>query len=447
MPSNKIEQIASALRETLDIEVKNWLGGLTERTDQAKLAREIIALGNHGGGYIFIGFSDVEGHPEIQPRDNEERAFTQDIISGVVERYIEPSCQVNVETVQLAGSEIAHPVITVPGSHRTPLWAKRGAADEEILKNATIYIRRPGAKSEPPRTQDDWEKLIDRFVKSRQSELVAAMRSVLNPELTPSGVSTEALNNWEVEGKDKWVSYIANLPSNDPRRFTTGYWTASFYIEGFEISSISDLNSYLRDEFPSFSGSRPFFYSQDEGRRPISLGNVIEAWLGNFEATHGNNHIASISDFWRLSTLGYGYIIRSFSEDDPSYCSNRSPRPTPPNFDRVYHAYRVAELLRAIESLALRFSSRDANFTLKITYHGMLGRSLESSDFNWTFEHDGTSNVDIIESEISGSVALISTNLEEMIVSLLDTVYGHFDFGKTIPTVVANAAEFVSGRN
>ena len=341
MSSTRIEQIANALRETLDIEIKNWLGGLTERIDQAKLAREIIALGNHGGGYIFIGFSDDEGHPEIPPQNDEERAFTQDAISGVVERFIEPSCQVNVDTVQLVGSEIVHPVITVPGSHRTPLWAKRGASDEVVLKNATIYIRRPGAKSEPPRTQDDWEKLIDRFVKSRQSELVAAMRSVLNPELTPSGSSTEDLANWEAEGKEKWVSYLENLPPNDSRRFSTGYWTASFYIEDFEISSISELNSYLRDEFPSFSGSRPFHYSQDEGRRPISLGNVIEAWLGNFEARHGGSHVASISDFWRLSTSGYGYIIRSLNEDDPSYCSNRSPRPTPPNFDRVYHAYRV----------------------------------------------------------------------------------------------------------
>ena len=63
--SSALQQLAENLRETLDVEVKNWLGGLQEHTEKAKLAKEIIALGNHGGGYLFIGFSDDEGHPEI----------------------------------------------------------------------------------------------------------------------------------------------------------------------------------------------------------------------------------------------------------------------------------------------------------------------------------------------------------------------------------------------
>jgi hypothetical protein len=45
------------------------------------------------------------------------------------------------------------------------VWAKHGSPDEKTLKAATVYIRRAGGFSEPPRNQDDWEKLIDRLVK------------------------------------------------------------------------------------------------------------------------------------------------------------------------------------------------------------------------------------------------------------------------------------------
>jgi len=439
--SKKIQQIALDLHETLNIEVKNWLNGLTDRLDQAKLAREIIALANHGGGYVFIGFSDDDGHPELAPVDGEESAFSQDSVSGVVERFIEPSCQVKVETVCLPGSSIHHPVLVVPGSHRTPLWAKRGAADEDVLKSATVYIRRTGAKSEPPRSQDDWEKLIDRFVKARQSEIISAMRNVLNPDLASDPNDSEELNLWIKESQTRRQAYLEPLHAEDQRRFLKGYWSASFKIDDFHVDSIASLNSFVRDEMPRFSGWRPFIYVHENGRRPISMGNIIEAWLGHAEQEPVSEYFASMSDFWRLSTAGFGHILRPFFEDESGYCQNRYPGPVRPSFDRVYHAYRVAEILKVVEALGSRFAASESKFTLRLTYHGMLGRSLESHDFNWIHGHDGTSNVDTIDSEIEGSIELVSVNFEEMIVTLLDEVYGYFDFGKTNRHVVSDVAK------
>ena len=137
------------LQESLDVEVKNWLNGLQSNDDKAKLAKEIIALANHGGGYIFIGFEDEDEngfHKEIQPNQIESSGFSQDTVSSVVERFSEPSCQCVLGYFKRSGSEISHPVIFVPGEHRTPIWAKRGN-DTADLKQKTVYIRGVGAQS------------------------------------------------------------------------------------------------------------------------------------------------------------------------------------------------------------------------------------------------------------------------------------------------------------
>ena len=77
MPDEKIQFIADNLQENLEVEVKNWLNGLQAKSDKAILAREIIALANHGGGYIFIGFDDKGATlPEIAPAVGELEAFT-----------------------------------------------------------------------------------------------------------------------------------------------------------------------------------------------------------------------------------------------------------------------------------------------------------------------------------------------------------------------------------
>ena len=182
MNKDRIKFRINNLSEGMDVEVKNWLNGLADTDAQAKLAKEIVALANCGGGEIYVGFSDDgEGHPEIEPKPGERDAFAQDRISSLIERYATPSFQCTVGLFRREGSKIDHPVITVPGEHRTPVWAKRGGSDPSRLKAGTVYVRRPGGASEPARTQDDWERLLDRLVRARRDEMLDAIRDVLNP--------------------------------------------------------------------------------------------------------------------------------------------------------------------------------------------------------------------------------------------------------------------------
>ena len=48
-------------REDLDCEVKNWLNLAESSNDKATFAKAVIALANHGGGFIVFGL--VEAPP------------------------------------------------------------------------------------------------------------------------------------------------------------------------------------------------------------------------------------------------------------------------------------------------------------------------------------------------------------------------------------------------
>lgn len=53
-----IDELLAEPREALDVEVKEWLD-LSENGHRALLAKEIIALANHRGGYVVVGFEEL----------------------------------------------------------------------------------------------------------------------------------------------------------------------------------------------------------------------------------------------------------------------------------------------------------------------------------------------------------------------------------------------------
>lgn len=50
-------------REDLDTEFKDWLD-LSLEKDKANLAKALLAIANHGGGYVVLGYKQKEGKLE-----------------------------------------------------------------------------------------------------------------------------------------------------------------------------------------------------------------------------------------------------------------------------------------------------------------------------------------------------------------------------------------------
>lgn len=423
MTDEQIQALIDNLQEGLYVEVKNWLGGLVEERERARLAKEIIALANSGGGAIFIGFDDADGHPEVAPAAGQLEAFSQDGVAAVVARYVSPPCQCRVAYARRTGSDVRHPVIVVPGDHRTPLYASRADPEQRLLQTGQVYVRRPGGASEPSRTQDDWEKLIDRLVKARQDDLLAAMRKVINPLAGADQAARPNLEEWDRESYATWQAKLADLPADSVHRLAAGHFTFSFSIEGFQTESLNALNDTLSRDVPAYSGWPPFTYLHGAGRRPVARGDMIEAWLANPAEQEADS-----SDYWRVSREGKGFLVRPMQEDNPDFMQNRNPRPIRPLFDWTLPIYRAAELLKFVETLALRYAGPNAQVSVILRYYNAAGRRLCSHNFRLNVIEGARCVEPTISSNLTFPAQEIGINLEEKVQALLVPIFEQFEF-------------------
>lgn len=447
MPDPKIEFLINNLQEGLDVEAKNWLGGLAENSHKAKLAKEIIALGNQGGGYIFIGYDDAANLAEIPPNAAELEAFTQDAVASIVGRYVIPPCQCRVEYASPAGSAIVHPVIVVPGGHRTPLFAARGSEDG-ALQNGKVYVRRPGGSSEEARTQDDWEKLLERLVRARQTDMLDAIREIITPQsaVVPDE-EVQSLEDWRQQQLGEWQNIVGGFDADDPRRLQSGYWTVAFAIHPFATESLAELNEALDRVMPKHSGWPPFTYLHRDPVRPQAYGDSIVAYIGNIAEGEAPADRAENADYWVVSREGKGFLLRPMQEDMHGYPGEIYPPPQGPFFDWVFPIYRCAEILKHIEALATSFSTEQATFELKLNYYNTAGRHLESATRNLILDDGARCDANELSTAISAPVADIGTNLAEIIYGLLRPLYEQFQFTELPRALINNVvAEVLNTR-
>jgi predicted HTH transcriptional regulator len=105
-----LDELINEPRETLDVEVKTWLD-LSNSDHRAVVAKEIIALANHGGGFLVIGFNEL-ADGSFQPASDRPatlEAWSQDDIQSIVSKYIEPGVQCRV--VHRGAEGVKHPII------------------------------------------------------------------------------------------------------------------------------------------------------------------------------------------------------------------------------------------------------------------------------------------------------------------------------------------------
>lgn len=164
-----LERLIIEPAETPEVEYKEWLD-LQNKPHKAKLAKELIALRNHGGGHLVLGI-EAKTFTSL-PRPTNYEYVDTDFVNGIVERYADPAFHCSVAAVQ------GHLIITVPAGVTVPTRSTRGSQGAEIQLNS-YYTRRPGPKSEPPRNGLEWDELLRRCFANRETELEATVRRVL----------------------------------------------------------------------------------------------------------------------------------------------------------------------------------------------------------------------------------------------------------------------------
>lgn len=423
-----LDNLVSEPREALDVEVKQWLD-LTDNDHRAVLAKEVIALANHGGGYIVIGFEQLTdgSFRAAASRPANLEAWSPDAIQSIIAKYVEPTIQCTVVHQSASSPDNRYPIIIVPGGHRVPVRAKSGSPDGKKLVPHRVYIRRAGPNSEEPKTAEEWDRFLERCVQNRQTELLEAMRAIMagiiptSDHKAPSRI--DQLRAFEEDAIRRWEKRAAHLPSDVPPRFPHGHYDFSAVIDGtIERQPLSELRDTISTSVRNHSGWPPFLTLSRAPFAPKPIDGAIEFWCG--PDNDGSYDKPAHHDFWRIAPAGQFFTRRGYQEDG-GYKGMEPGK----FFDITSPTWRLGEAILEVAYIARALKAVDVNFICHCRWQNLSGRRLVSHGNpdrmvmdTWHAQQDSYEALETV------ALAALPAALPELVYAVLAPLYELFDF-------------------
>jgi len=363
-------------KEDLSFEIKEWLD-LTENAHKAKLAQAIIALANHGGGAVLIGYSEQTDGTFIpaESRPPDLSGYMSDVINEISRRYLNPPVHCEVRHVAHPLSGLPFPVINVPGGHQTPIMARRGGPQgQSTLQAGRTYIRRVGPTSEEPQSPEEWRALLDRCIRAGRDELVDRIRLIVAgaPMETVESTSHDQLDQWIASSDARWTTLLDQLPATHPARFPIGSYRFAYQLRGqFRRPSLRELREALVAAEVRSSGWPHWPMMTRAPIRPAPVDDTIECFLARDPGSEKADPDAL--DYWRVSTSGQAYSIRGLNED--SHPENGRPGS---GLDITTPTRRLADALTHASNLARQLGLQTGYIDFDLMWSGLAGRRLVS---------------------------------------------------------------------
>jgi len=429
----RLDDLLIEPRENLETELKGWLDIETSQDHRATLAKALIALANHGGGYVIIGMEQGETSAvEAGGRPASLSSYNPDTVNAVVARYAEPTFHCDVVT-GTAPNGALFPIISVPGGHSVPIRAKRDGPSRQILQN-TYYIRRPGPQSEAPATGQEWDQLIRRCLGNAREELLDQFRAILAgvPATEPGPSDEQRLLAWIAECDTRWHHLVLALPQDSGARLPHGRWMVGYQLNGnLDRIGLADLRERMRQGTIPHTGWPAFWVPTRAGIAPYIEDDALECWLGADES--GPAH----ADFWRANTSGQFFLVRGYQEDE---AQDRGFAPGTA-FDVTLPAWRLGEVLLHAENMARLLGDPSAEVAMQVTWSGLSGRGVVSLSGQRAAFGDYKAHQDVFQSWLSVRADQISTILPELVAQVVRQLYERFDFMRLpdnlVPTELA----------
>lgn len=431
-----LQPLVDIPREDLGAEYKAWLD-LSETAGRATLAKAAIALANHGGGFVVLGF-DEEGENLIsthRPKGIPE--ISQDAVNSAIRRFATPEfhCEVNFIESAISGAE--HPVVCVPGDQTEPVMSKRDC--NGVIARNRCYIRKPGPRSEEPQSSEEWRMLINRCVRASREDMLESIRSIVSGRVDavepPPDVHAE-LTQFSTAANDRWQELSAELPEDSPSRFPDGFYEMGFTLIGSElVQNLGEIQNRLQQARRiRMTGWGPFLEMNRQEWQPYPHEGMVEAWVGRPVEERVLADEPAHSDFWRVDRSGNLYTIRGYSEDGlESTAPGQVIDVTIPVWrvgEATYFALRYAEQFEDVEAVAFR-----------IRFTGLNGRTLTSVTGRRLMMDYRISRTDEVLLETTASITQLRDNMAEVIHGLLVPLYEVFNFFILPQTLVEEELE------
>jgi hypothetical protein len=405
MPNELPLNFGSALKsptEGLDVEFKRSLP-LRENVGKAKLAKEICALANHGGGWIVLGREDDGSYPNVAAAEIVD--VDQDQVNQIAAAYLQPAPHCTVSKQQPEGIDYEVPVIWVPPCGTAPVCAKKNGPDDgrgrtQGIIKGTHYIRKAGPVSEAIASPDEWQDVIRRCVLSDKASLLGALTTMVEqprpvPETEEQSVFEADFDHtvliWKEEAQDH--PYEVDLTS-----CFVGY---GFQLVDAEQITTDQIAECLRNRPLNSPGYTFFSVGQNSPYRPI----VIEVAGHDGLEVHANTSEDDHRSLWRLSESLSGTEIISYWEDTEwikSAVEENSSR----TWERGQHIWIAQQIAYANSFLATvkhiaDYFSFTGDVRIRVLFSGLSGRTLKSTSFGVHYSmdyqaHQNTKQIDFV---------------------------------------------------
>jgi len=422
-PARRLSDLLFEPRETMEVELKNWLKIQDDAEHKATLAKAVIALANHGGGYILIGFEKFEnGHRPCADRPPSLASYTSDLVNAIVGRYAEPAFHCDVQLAQAPSGDL-HPIIVVPGGHRVPIRASRSGPNGQIVKQYDYYIRRLGPVSETPKTGQEWDDLIRRCIANARDELFDQLRLIMGGRVgsVPTAKEENRLAAWFNACVKRWDERVNDLPADSPARMPLGNVGIAYEIAGVEVESLAELKDAIDRATTRHTGWPMFWVPTRAEIAPYVYDGAIECWFGD----GGIFDDAAHADFWRASCDGQLFLVRGLQEDT---IDNRRTEPGKV-FDLTLWIWRVGEALLQAASLARQVEAEQAEISILFSWNGLKGRRLTSiANSRRDIRDHYVASQDNFRTGVTVRADQISDGLPEITAKIIKPLYELFSF-------------------
>jgi len=434
-----LQALVANPHEDLDIEIKGWLNP-ADPHDAANIAKSLLALANHGGGYLLIGFREESNSWEPDPDTSVPvSSYSQDTLNGIVQRFAEPPYQVRTTLVEDPTTGRSHPVVTVPGGHRVPIRAKRDGPDRAHVRQHGYYMRLPGPRSDRPQSARDWDELIRRCMLAAREDLMDALGRVLGtttPE-DPVPSAAERLRDWTESGLSRLEFLAGKAKSSIREGYNAGAWVFSYLVEPKLDLDLVDLPALMERLKGSETGWPPW-WSPHGDNRPYPRNGLLECWFGDnvFER-------ASNSDLWLVSREGAFFLVRGLEDDD------KTDEHTPGEvLDVTIPVWRVGEAVLHAARLVNELNLTDVQIHMHVRWRGLGNRRLSSWASPDRYLSDGwVSKTRMVEATAVVTPEQLANDISGIVEQLTLPLFEAFGFFRPPESLVPREIEKLRNRS
>jgi hypothetical protein len=342
--------------ESLDVELKCWIDP-GRPADRALIAKACLALRNHNGGCMLIGFND-DGTPDPNVPANVRVTYHADLIQELCSRHASKPFEVRVEFVGRDG--VDYPVICIPSGVESPVAVRSELIDNgrPLLPQNTVYVRTldaNGRVSSAPAIHSDWERVVRTCFDNREADIGAFVRrhlqganltalgALLNPpppDPTPVEHAADFMAWCRERFQRRWEAVSQDA-------LTFGTREASVVLIG-DVPRYEANEQFLNELLlrkPKHTGWTPWLDTRHADNADMRA-NVVDGGWEAFMAIPAGALFGPKIDYWRLEPSGRFYCLRILENDlAPGMRQLRK-------LDMPLEIGRVAEIL----SIALSFA-------------------------------------------------------------------------------------------